>query len=386
MGVSPVLPRGHHACPRRVATRIPPKKGSSVLGPLRGRMRPPALGMVTLAASGGCSAHGWAPDPPSPLADTRSSPARHTCAWRTHGAPRGGPSQLSPPGAAPAQPPRLARGICAPRPALPRGDTKGSARTQRGPEPTGSHSLPTHKFGVSDEPPGPVPAFSMAPDRQQRLGARPVAVLTGVSAALPAAAPPPRGAARPRLRAGAAGAAGLPLRPFRRLRATGRSREQLFPSKMSAACAVGQRRAPAASSAAACTARPGARGRCPLLLNPTAGHGLSPWGRAHPPHGAPTPGGQPGKDPQDRGGRDAGGMEGLDSPAPHGSARGARHRGKAPGERLPGPPLPAPSSPASCGGQPALELARLAPSTPACGFQLSVERWRQRRAQEASSF
>lgn len=83
-------------------------------------------------------------------------------------------------------------------------------------------------------------------------------------------------------------------------------------------------------------------------------------------------------------------MEGLDSPAPHGSARGARHRGKAPGEQPPAPPLPAPSSsassPASRGGQPALELAQLTPSTPACGFQLSVERWRQRRAQEASSF
>lgn len=78
--------------------------------------------------------------PPSPLADTRSSPASHTHAWRTHGAPWGGPSQLSPPGAAPVQPPRLARGRCAPRPALPGGDTKGSARTQKGLEPTGSRA------------------------------------------------------------------------------------------------------------------------------------------------------------------------------------------------------------------------------------------------------
>lgn len=82
-------------------------------------------------------------------------------------------------------------------------------------------------------------------------------------------APPSPPASRPRgpqLQAGSAGTAGLPGQPFRRLRATGRSGEQLFPSKMSAACA-GQ---PA----------PGCW-QLPLPLLPAW---CPPWGGWHPRH------------------------------------------------------------------------------------------------------
>lgn len=200
-----------------------------MLAPLRGRMRPPApsqaLGMVTLAASAGCSAHGWALVPTQPPCRHPLIPCKPHACLEDARSPLGRPLSAQPPRGCPSSAPSprtwpLRTTSCPAR----RGH-KGLGTHPKGPGAHGQpcHSLPTHKFGVLDEPPGMVPGFSTAPDRHHWLGARPVAVLTGVSAALPAAAPLPGGAARPRLRAGTAGAAGLPLRPFRRLRATGRS-------------------------------------------------------------------------------------------------------------------------------------------------------------------